>query len=333
MAKSSEVSPEAVATACVELWAAGESTSFNNVYDKIGRLGSAAIVQRYIAQWRKDSAERLSAKRTLPDLPTDLVTASDELLGKTWALALGQAEAAYSEAHRRLAGVRAEIEAALELANQKTAQAEFESLRLAGDIQGLQAQLDAKNDLLQDALKNLGESSVALATREDQIVGLREDLARALTTIASDRDRYAADLASTRDHHVQELATERQRGDEKLADAQAKYQAELDRVQAMAQGDRLHLMAQTDEIRLAARIKADELKEQLENAKAYAEGYRREAYAARDEASSWRGKSEVMQETIAVERARAEAAERVLQSRQSPEYPVVQPAESGEALG
>lgn len=308
MTRASEVTYEAVVVECLELWATGQSTSFNNVYDRLGRRGSAAIVQKFIAQWKKDSADRLSAKRTLPDLPTDLVAASDALLGQTWAMALDQAEVAYSQARLKLESEREGFEAALERANERTGQAERDALRLTGDIQGLHAELLAKTDTLHDALRSLGDVSATLAGRDNQLVSLREDVARALITIDTERARHADELASMRDRHEQELSR-----------AEAKHLAELGRAQEIASGEQRNQMQQTDKIRMAAKFATDGLKEQLESVRAIAESHRQEAYAARDDAANWRGRAGVLHEAVIAERARAETAEKALHTRSATE--------------
>jgi hypothetical protein len=175
MARESEISYESVAVECIELWARGQITSFENVHEKLGRRAPPALVQQFVEQWQQENADRLVAKHAHLDLPVELVAASDALLRQTWQMALVNAE---TQLKRQ--GERPQNEAALALCTERAHFAESEFLRLSAETHGLRAELRASDEALATTTRRLDEVSAALARREDQLVKLRDDLAQAL---------------------------------------------------------------------------------------------------------------------------------------------------------
>lgn len=285
MARISTVDPESVAQACAQMFAEGKNVSFDAVYDLIGRKGSARVVQNLIAEWRKEMAERFTTQRASPSLPADLVEASDTLAATIWHQALAKADEAYSAQRADLETQRAAMSDAIQTAQNRAA--EFEKLLIASE-----ASHDGTKALLKNAEMQIGQLQIdlvnmaaSLRANEEQIVGLREDIARLNTLVENERQSHEA-----------ALTRERVRHEEALAVVQASAQASLDREREVAAGERQHLMMQTDQIRQAARTAEVALKEQVVEAKTMAEAYRRKAGDAESQ--------------VAYQRGRAEAAER-----------------------
>ena len=81
--------------------------------------------------------------------------------------------------------------------------------------------------------------------------------ARLGSTLESERRNHEAELLAERDRHEQAVNAERQRAHESVE-------------REIAAGERQYLMRQTDEIRQAAKANEAVLKEQLQEAKAFA---------------------------------------------------------------
>ncbi len=116
-------------------------------------------------------------------------------------------------------------------------------------------------------------------------ITMREDGAKLANTLESERRNYEAELLAERDRHEQAVNAERQRAHESV-----------EREREIAAGGRQYLMRQTDEIRQAAKANEAVLKEQLQEAKAFAESFQARAGRAESEAAFWRGKAEAAAE-------------------------------------
>jgi DNA topoisomerase-1 len=86
----------------------------------------------------------------------------------------------------------------------------------------------------------------------------------------------------------------------------------VEREREIAAGERQYLMRQTDEIRQAAKANEAVLKEQLQEAKSFAESFQARAGRAESEAAFWRGKAEAAaEESSRWQRASEEAAGKI----------------------
>lgn len=92
-------------------------------------------------------------------------------------------------------------------------------------------------------------------------------------------------MLAERERHDQAVNAERQRAHESV-----------EREREIAAGERQYLMRQTDAIRQAAKANEAVLKEQLQEAKAFAESFQARAGRAESEAAFWRGKAEAAAE-------------------------------------
>ena len=285
MARTSAVEYERVAEACSSLFLEGKSPSFESVYELIGRKGGAKVVQGMIADWRKEMANRFMAGRTNPDLPEELITESDKVLTVVWHLALEKSDAAYADERSRLGQARVDMAAAVTQAQERAAEFEREALSLQGERQALQARLQGSQAEIEDLRQRLSDTTTLLRARDEQIGQMREDGARLANTLESERRNHEVELLAERDRHEQAVNAERQRAHESV-----------EREREIAAGERQYLMRQTDEIRQAAKANEAVLKEQLHEAKAFAESFQARAGRAESEAAFWRGKAEAAAE-------------------------------------
>lgn len=276
MARETEVQFSKVEEACIQLFQAGESVSFAKVYSLIGGKGGQQVVSRYINQWKQETADRLKAARKSP-LPQELVSVADTLVGEVWRQATDRANADLIQERGKLDLERADMQAQLAAAANQVSDVERENARLQGELTGLNAALAAQQIANQELDARVRELTAALAARDDQVAGLREDLARALATLASERSRFDETLQAARQQHA----------------------AELDQVHAQADTDRRHFLVQVDQLNQANRVQADHLREQLAGQQAQADEYRRQAYQARDDAARWQGRAEAAREELA----------------------------------
>ena len=301
MARTSAVEYERVAEACSSLFLEGKSPSFESVYELIGRKGGAKVVQGMIADWRKEMANRFMAGRTNPDLPEELITESDKVLTVVWRLALEKSDTAYADERSRLDQARVDMAAAVTQAQERAAEFEREALSLQGERQALQARLQGSQAETEDLRQRLSDTITLLQARDEQIGQMREDGARLANTLESERRNHEAELLAERDRHEQAVNAERQRAHESV-----------EREREIAAGERQYLMHQTDEIRQAAKANEAVLKEQLQEARAFADSFQARAGRAESEAAFWRGKAEAAaEESSRWQRASEEAAGKI----------------------
>lgn len=288
MARNSAVEYDDVASACVTLFQAGESVSFARVYALIGSRGGQQVVSDMIRRWKTEVADRLLARREHPELPDALVTQLDEMATTAWRMALAKSEESMTAARGQLELERSEMQAHVQAADERAAGLEHQVHQLQVELASARATLDARDAALFELDIRLRELDAVRVEKESQVAGLREDLARALASLEAERVRHDEALLSMQRLHEDAV--------QKKADAHA---AEIAALQERADADHRHFMMQTDEIRQAHKAKADSLVEQLEGQRMAADGYRRQAYQARDEASKWQGKFELVSEELA----------------------------------
>lgn len=309
MARTTEVQYDHVERACTALFQAGEAVSFAKVYAALGNKGGQQVVSDMIRRWRQQTAAAITAKRENLALPEELVTASDKLVEGIWALALARAEDSYQQKLGDLAMKEAEWQGRLEAADEKVAAVERDNLLLHGELRERTATLHAREDSIAELETRLREQQTALSARDSQVSGLREDLARALTTLESERARHDEAFQSLQRQHEAAAQKENER-----------HAAELAQGRELAESERRHFLFQTDELRQAHKLEATHLREQLEGLKVQSEVYRKQAYAARDEAARWEGRAQVAQEELA-EARRILAKVRKHRERISPPAP------------
>lgn len=287
MAKKTDVQYELVEKACVQLFQAGETVSFPKVYQLIGSKGGQQVVSDMIRRWKQETAAVITAKRENPALPSELVTASDDLVGSIWKLALARAEEAYQQKAGELAMKESEWKVKLDQADEQVQAVERANLAIQAELSGARATLSAREEAIVELEARVREQQAALLARDEQVSALREDLARTMTTLEGERARH--------DEAIQGLHEQQSKA---LLAKDEQHAAELAQVHSQAESDRRHFLVQVDELRQAGKVQSDHLREQLAGEKVAAEGYRKQAYQARDEASKWQGKFELLQSEL-----------------------------------
>lgn len=292
MARASSVEYEQVAKACSTLFMNGRNTSFDAVYEEIGRRGSAKVVQEYISDWRQEIAGRFVAGRTNPDLPEELVTESDRLLVAVWQLALGKADTAYAGAREQLAAAQRDMETKIAFAQERAGEFERETLTLKERLRGLESQLSERNQSIEAMRQEQTETTTLLRTKAEENGTLREEISRLNAILEAERTSHDAALAAERRQHDEALARERERHESAIALERRRASEEIEREREVAAGDRRHLMEQTDQIRQAARITQTALSGQLEEARTIADAFRQKAGNAEAQIAYQRGRAE-----------------------------------------
>ena len=292
MVRTSSVDYELVAKACSSLFLEGKNTSFDGVYDILGRKGSAKVVQGLIADWRKEMAERFVAGRTNPDLPQELVEASDRLLAGVWQLSLSKSEEAYAGERLRLVEAEAGMAEKIDIARNRAAGFERENLTLQEKARGLDALLVERDATIVSQQQDMLEVATLLRAKIEEMAGLREDMVRLSATLVSERQAHEVTLQSELERHETALQVERQRHEEAIETERTRAYEAIEREREMAVGERQHLMAQTDQIRQAARITETSLREQLVESKEMSEAFRAKAGKAESAIEYQRGRAE-----------------------------------------
>jgi hypothetical protein len=282
MSRVSSIQYAEVSSACTKLFLDGESVSLPKVYALIGNKGSSRVVQAYIEQWRRETADKMQVTlvRDLPGVPDGVVASADDLLVKIWQGALAQADDALQQARGRLDLERAEIAAERE--------------RNAATLHDLEGSLLETRTLLQERDRELGELKGAY---QDQGARSREREAR-ITAQAEEIARLSATLDAGQERHAADLAAAHTRGEELLAEARRQHSLEIEREREQAVGERNHLMSTTDQIRTAARLVETDLREQLQASKAFSDSYRMRAGNLENELARWRGRAEAAESLL-----------------------------------
>lgn len=288
MARNSSVEYADVASACVQLFHAGESVSFAKVYALIGSRGGQQVVSDMIRRWKTEVADRLLARREHPELPEVLVSHLDEMAATVWRLALERSDETLTVARGELELERSEIRVRVQAADERAAGLEVQVHELQVELASTKSKLEARDLAICELDIRLRELDAVRVEKEAQIGGLREDLARALASLEAERVRHDDALLAMQRIHEGAV--------QKKTEA---HVAEIAALQERADANHRHFMLQTDEIRQAHKAKADSLLEQLEGQRMAADGYRRQAYQARDDASKWQGKFELVAEELA----------------------------------
>lgn len=89
------VTHELTARACAAIAADGHNPGFPRVYERIGRKGSARVVQNPIAEWRRKA---VAGERRREGVPQELVAAADRMADELFKVAIERAEARLAEA-------------------------------------------------------------------------------------------------------------------------------------------------------------------------------------------------------------------------------------------
>lgn len=265
-----------VAEQCQALFAEGKHTSFDAVYDLIGRKGSAAKVREYIKQWRQSLAELLNTPRASAVLPDALVGFADQLIEQIWTQALTQADSAYVEKQQALEAERITWGERIDAAETRADDINRQLLIARGEIQAKEATIDGLVGQLDETKAKLATAVQVIATKDAETMRQHGEIQALKTTLASERERHAEVLTAEQERHA----------------------AELKATTEAAEGLRKHLMTQTDEVRQAARQREQALQTQLAEQKEFADGFKRRATAAEDRIAEARGEAKALQGVI-----------------------------------
>ena len=276
MSRLTQVQYEQVASACAELFRAGDSVSFAKVYQRIGSRGGQQVVSDMIRRWRQEVAERLLAERAHPQLPPELVQASDGLVAALWQQALGSAQQGYQQQVEALAQREADWQRKLDDSQVYVGQVDRENLEIKAQLAHVQGQLQAQQAAHQELVQqHQGLQDQWVQTDRARVLA-QEQVAQLQGVMESEQLRYAQALEALKVQHAHELR----------------------QVQVRADEDRRHLLQQTDELRQAHRAQAEQWREQHQGAVATLEAVRQQLGAAREEGARWQGRSQALQQEI-----------------------------------
>ena len=277
MSRLTQVQYEQVASACAELFRAGDSVSFAKVYQRIGSRGGQQVVSDMIRRWRQEVAERLLAEREHPQLPPVLVQASDGLIASLWQQALAQAQQGFLAQAEVLAQREVEWRQKLDAAQGHVDQVGRENMEVKALLARVEGQLQAHEVAHQELVQRHQALQGQLAQTERERVLAREQVGQLEAALDGERQRHV----------------------EAVEALKVQYASELRQVRVQADSDRKHLMVQTDELRQAHRAQAAQLREQLAGERVAVETSRQQLNAAREAGARWQGRAEVAQQELA----------------------------------
>ncbi|TCP10873.1 DNA-binding protein [Simplicispira metamorpha] len=287
MSRLTQVQYEQVASACAELFRAGDSVSFAKVYQRIGSRGGQQVVSDMIRRWRQEVAERLLAERAHPQLPPELVQASDGLVAALWQQALGSAQQGYQQQVEALAQREADWQRKLDDSQVYVGQVDRENLEIKAQLAHVQGQLQAQQAAHQELVQqHQGLQDQWVQTDRARVLA-QEQVAQLQGVMESEQLRYAQALEALKVQHAHELR----------------------QVQVRADEDRRHLLQQTDELRQAHRAQAAQLREQLAGERVAVETSRQQLNTAREAGARWQGRAEVAQQELVELKAQAAKAQ------------------------
>ena len=287
MSRLTQVQYEQVASACAELFRAGDSVSFAKVYQRIGSRGGQQVVTDMIRRWRQDIAQRVLAEREHPQLPPALVQASDGLIASLWQQALAQAQQGYLQQAEVLAQRELEWQQKLDAAQAAVDQMERENLEVKAQLARAQGELQAREVAHQELVQRHQALQGLLAQAERERVLAREQVGQLEAALEGERQRHVEAVEALKAQHASELR----------------------QVRVQADSDRKHLMVQTDELRQAHRAQAAQLREQLAGERVAVETSRQQLNTAREAGARWQGRAEVAQQELVELKAQAAKAQ------------------------
>lgn len=233
MAKPSSVTYEAVAKACLELFAAGKNPSFPAVYAAIGNVGSAKIVQDFIVRWRQDiaAAGGVGQPPAVPGVPEEAVAVWLDLLPKLWPTVFETSEAIFTA--RRLE-LEKRIQIERETMTQTLQAAEAEVAAARGLVAGLETELSLASEKHRNLQERISELSDRLESERDARQDAESELEKARADFARKEEKFTDQQAemqtrldSERRDHIAALLSERRQHDESTERLRTNHQQEL----------------------------------------------------------------------------------------------------------
>lgn len=239
---ASAVTYEMVEDVCNHLAAAGESPTYLKVHQQLGK-GSTRIVSAYIRQWREAHAlsKALESDPLFGEWPEALQLKARSLFDALLALSAEAADASAETQRRSFEERERELVAAMQAADQRTADAQAclrseqaENERLAAELKSLHAADEARQAMITDLIDQRAQQAAQLADAAARLDALRANHAEQLRQLADD-------AAAERNRLLDEIRLEQER----------------------AAGEREHLMRQTDQLRQDHVVVVEELKQKL----------------------------------------------------------------------
>lgn len=208
---SSSVTQERVDEVCFALMAAGQTPSFNLVYERLARRGSSAVVQRCMADWRVRVGQAGANPPERSGMLQELVAEADKLVMALYASAKATAE-------NELDARRQEVEASLANGRQRLADEEERHARTRLEMAEVRHQLELAlkdyqqvrdaNQALQTECNQLRLEKAALT---EQLHSRDEALLLATTQHAQTIERLTGEHVAERAAYEQQSASERDR--------------------------------------------------------------------------------------------------------------------------
>ncbi|WP_341744566.1 DNA-binding protein [Azonexus hydrophilus] len=239
MARPSSVNYESVSQAIIDEMAEGGRITFDNIYGRLGRRGSASVVQEMMSRFVMETGQSLKDARQAGD------TLNPSVVRALLTAAEGIMAASVEHAENRVLTEKSVFERqAAELEDAKSALI-AENKLLAAEVQELQnlvalreAEKQGMENRHNDLLSRTAQLEQEVATLSDTYQNLREDHVVAVQSIANLQTAHAGELARIHADHEENVASIRQT-----------LIAERNRDAEIAAGERKHLMMQTDQIR------------------------------------------------------------------------------------
>jgi chromosome segregation ATPase len=328
----SSVTQERVDEICFALMAVDQTPSFNLVYERLGRRGSSAVVQRCMADWRVRVGQAGANTPERSGMIQELVAEADKLVMALYTTAKATAE-------KELEARRQEVEASLTHGRQRLAEEEDRHARTRMDLAEVRHQLELAqkdyqqvhdaNQALQAECNQLRLNKVTLT---EQLQSRDESLLLATAQHAVTIERLTGEHVAERAANEQKSALERERllGEceqlrlranqlsEQAEATAASHRHQIDSLreelrQAGKQASRLEsttadlqreLLTLKDQVKIAAEAHA-----QVEASLSVAKG---EAIELRTALTTAVSRNEVLEERVSSEVRRADRAEELL---------------------
>lgn len=203
-----QITEDHVFKACFALMAEGKSPSFNLVYEKLGRKGSAKIIQDTITKWRVQVGKRYAASRSIPSVPDELVRLNDTFLESAYSLAIASVESALANDREAVEQERLQVADSLTEAERKTEEANWRANETSIRLTEAEKELAQLRQAHQELQTNAAATETELTTRlahaeaETQRVlvesaaiqrGLNDELSRSKQEALADRESHEMD--------------------------------------------------------------------------------------------------------------------------------------------
>ena len=288
MGRQTSIEFEDVEQACEAALAAGESITFANVYERMGRKGGAAVVQRLIAQFRSERGVAADGTVRAYEAPEDFVEHfARPFFERCWKRAV-----AFNE----------------EFHGGKLEEAKREYSALEARLEDAKSQTEAANTLATILQAELNATCVDRSRLEEQVAQIQSALADTTRT----RDQFAArcgELEKVVEQLNSTLRDELAKGARLLAKTKEECGAQLSTERERSDGERRMLMEQTDRLRQESSAQVAELKRNLASREKIEGEHRARAEKVAMELKEAHGRLRELEVALAASRDRAERAQ------------------------